>query len=737
MTELNKVSLASAIAEQAGIETAGPSQHEGDAATPPIKEDSNKATKAKSAGTKAKAKPKPLEMSQFGLTNEAQWLLTIPSRYEDYKTYTDDFNSLSQGTPALVRGTIKIKKLYDDRGKETTDPRFGVRLFAVIKNKFQQTLAISIPFGKPGFAWKGYEVDTEVILRGNPRVNQVRGGVEMVGAEVVKPGDLGKIHAVFPAIRGTKGERFAQKVNAYRHLVDAAAGILATETGWNERGLNLTLSEVTQFDTPRQLLEQLLWPDSVSSGALAQRAAKFLCAWTLVRQTHLRTSTIKADPKSVIDIDMDFVAELVGKMPFDLTGDQKQAIDGICKSLRSPLPMTGLLTGDVATGKTLAFLIPMVAAHRAGKKAVLMTPNLLLIRQVTLDMEAFFPEVPLCVVLGKTGAGNVSGDPEKSIIIGTSALLGAQKKGKLGAKPDFLVVDEQHKFSVDQRDQLLDTHTNALEATATPIPRTMALATHGTKDLFILRQVPVEKRISSRVLERGVDDQAREARNAILRAILTRGEQAAVIYPIVETEDPKKALQSVTEASANWARKVPVEQIAVLHGRMSPDEKDATLDAFRRGEQRLLLASTVIEVGVTLPELKTMLVIGADAMGVVTLHQLRGRLARKGGDGDFIMMTESLEPEAHERLALLVDHQDGFLLAEKDAEKRGYGDMLGIDGDTQSGRTRTIFLGVNIGPRHISFAANLHEKMLGIENANKATEVVNEAAKRGDNLRLA
>lgn len=689
---------------------------------------SKKSASTEDAIKKPKAKNKSMDMERFGLTNEAQWLLTVTSRYEDYKNFTEDFGKLYQGTPAMVRGVIEQKKLFDENGNETHNPRLSRRLSVVLTNKLGQSVTISA-FGCPGFAWSGYKKGSSVIIKGVPKFNNFSRDLEITGVEIVDSKNLGKIIPVYPPIKGTKGERFGLKVKENMDLMDTAVHLLDIETGWGTRGVGQKLSEITQFNSSMDLIKALHSPQSVDQGAKAQTAARLLSAWTLIRKTQQRTAAIEANPKSIININMDVVEDLKNRIPFKLTGDQSDAITGICRSLRSPLPMTGLLTGDVGSGKTLAFLLPMVAAHKAGKRAMLMTPNLLLISQVSKELAAMFPEVPVCLVTGK----GVNGDPSKSIIVGSSALLGAMKKGKLGAGPDFLVVDEQHKFSVEQREQLIDKHTNSLEATATPIPRTAALATHGAKDLFLLQQIPVVKTIRTRIVNR---DSAKEARNVILDAILNQGNQAAVIYPIVESDDPEKALKSVSEAAEKWSHLVPMEKIAVLHGRMKDDEKNAVLDSFRSGEKRLLLSSTVIEVGVTLPELKAMLVLGADNFGVVTLHQLRGRLARNGGHGEFMMFSDSMEPEALERLELLVQHQDGFVLAEKDAEKRGYGDMIGIDGDTQSGKTRTVFLGANIGPRHIAFAANLSEKINSLERANMAAEVANLNVPRGESMRL-
>lgn len=678
---------------------------------------------------KSKGKAPPLEMEKFGLLTEAQWLLTVPSRFEDYKNFTLDFDHFYQGTPAMIRGRVVSKKMFDEKKAVTTDPRFARRLMAVIQNERGQKITANA-FGAPGFAWKNYEAGSTIILRGTPKINPYRDEMAFEGVEVVKAAQVGKIIAIYPSIKVTKGERFAERVNASIDLIETAAHLVSADTGWTDTNLARTIEDFSKFSSALELLQEMHRPSSVDRGEEARRAAKLLSAWALIRTTNKRINSVESSPRSIINITRDQVEVLKNRIPLTLTGDQSRAIDGICQSLRSPLPMTGLLTGDVGSGKTLAFLIPMVAAHKAGKRAFLMTPNLLLIQQVIQDFAVFFPEVTVCKVTGKKG---VAGDHSKSIVVGSSALLGAMKKGNLGLKPDFLVVDEQHKFSVEQREMLIDKHTNSLEATATPIPRTAALATHGAKDLFMLHQIPVVKTVHSRILGR---DDARVARNIVLHSLINKGEQAAVIYPIVESENPTLALKSVVEAAANWSRMIPMEKIAVLHGKMKDEEKNEILDSFRRGDKRLLLSSSVIEVGVTLPELKTMLVIGADTFGVVTLHQLRGRLARKGGHGEFVMFTESEQPEALDRLQLLVDHQNGFVLAEKDAENRGYGDILGFDGAAQSGKTRTLFLGVDVGPRDIGFAVNLHEKLDSIKKSAMASEEVNAITRKGESLRM-
>ncbi|MGJ7523940.1 DEAD/DEAH box helicase [Variovorax sp. LT1P1] len=674
--------------------------------------------------------PTALEMGRFGLDTEAQWLLASPSRFEDLKTVVEDFQLVQPGIAVVVRGRIASRKMYAGRTL-TTDPARADRLTAAIVDQKGQVISV-VAFGRPGFAWRRYRDGSEIVLRGTPRYStHQRGSFQLEGAEVIFSEQLGRVHPIYPSVKGAKGQQLAERVNAHLHLIDTAARLVDSMTGWRDEPIVARAIEVlTSFASADELIEQLHRPDSLERGEDARRAAKLLSAWSLVRSASRRTAAAIASPRSVINVSRQDIEHLVDRIPLQLTNDQRKSIDGIAESLRSPLRMDGLMTGDVGTGKTLAFLLPMVAAHGAGRKVVLLTPNLLLIQQVARELASYFPEVPVCTVTGKGLSGQ---EPAGAIIIGTTALLGAMSKGKLGRLPDFLIVDEQHKFSVDQRQQLLDKHTNTLEVTATPIPRTAALATHGGKDLYILRESPVAKHINTRILRRA---DALEARNRVLGSVLHRGEQAAVIYPLVESSDPTHGLRTVTDAAKQWASKVPLEQIAVLHGRMKDGEKEETLNALRRGEKRLLLASTVIEVGVTLPELKTMLVLGAENCGVVTLHQLRGRLARAGGEGEFMMFADSPSDDALDRMQMLVDHDDGFTLAEKDAQARGYGDLLGGGGAAQSGATRTLFLGADVGPRELGVAVALFEKGVAAAKALLAVDVANAEVRRGETLRM-
>ena len=638
---------------------------------------------------------KPLEPKKFGITSGAQWLLIAPSRYDDYTAITDDYNALELGSIAVVSGKIAELVMYDGRSR-TSSIHYCDRISIVLINNYGGTINLG-SFGRPGYEFQHVNVGSEVVIRG--KVVEFNMEKQLTNLTLVTQDKIGKVFPIYGSIRKTAGERFQRAVNQHFHWIDAAGELVEAETGWNDPNSPFSIPNEIGFSRGEDLLRALHKPTSLEEGLRAIEAAQALSALSLIRKAVKRRSQIEPNPQSMISVTPELLNENIQKLPFAATAGQKHAMENIAKALRSPFPLDGLLSGDVGSGKTATFLVPLVSAYFAGAKCMILTPNLLLIKQVAREIKEFFPTVEVCTVTGE----GINGDPHTSIIVGSTAILGAFKKKKLGPSPNFLVIDEQHRFSVEQRNSIAAPYTNVLEATATPIPRTAALAAFGNKSIFILRDIPVVKDIQTEIAFR---EDAKRARDFLLESLHNGRDQVAVIYPLVGSENADNGLKSIYEAKENWKKCVPEELIAVLHGKMTDEEKEEVIRSFRAGEKRFLIASTVIEVGLTLPDLKRMMIIGADRMGLVTLHQLRGRLARHGGEGDCLLFVENPDSEAVERLQILVDHIDGFTVAEKDAEQRGFGDFLSTDGDEQSGKTRTLFMGVKVGPREIEWAAN-------------------------------
>lgn len=253
-------------------------------------------------------------------------------------------------------------------------------------------------------------------------------------------------------------------------------------------------------------------------------------------------------------------------------------------------------------------------------------------------------------------------------------------------------------MSVGQKIELTDLTSNYLQATATPIPRTTALITHGAMDVSIIREMPVKKVIKSFIVTAGESRRLYEH----TRNVLDAGGQVAIVYPIVDDKEQEK--RSVVAAFADWDRRFP-GLVGMVHGQMKEQEKLDAVAALKSGQKRIAIVSSVIEISLTLGELRSLIVVNAERYGTSTLHQLRGRVARRGGTGYFFMfLPETVKPDAMQRLQLVVDNSDGFTLSEKDAELRGYGDLF-EDAERQSGNSRsTVFRCIDLTPSEIHAA---------------------------------
>ena len=360
-------------------------------------------------------------------------------------------------------------------------------------------------------------------------------------------------------------------------------------------------------------------------------------------------------------------------LPFELTTDQEQAIAEIDADLARPAPMQRLLQGDVGSGKTVVALYALLRAVEAGRRGALMAPTETLAEQHFLTIE------PLCEQLGVRVAlltGSVKSDVEGAqIVVGTHALI---QEGVELEELAVAVVDEQHRFGVEQRRALTEGRTpHVLHMTATPIPRTLALTVYGDLHVTEIAKPPANRKpiVTSWVTaERSSEAYTR------LRKHLDAGRQAYVVCPLIEESETSQA--RAAEGEAERLRRVELKgyRVGLLHGRLRPAERRELMGRFKASELDVLVATTVIEVGVDVPNATIMIVQEADRFGLAQLHQLRGRVGR-GAEQSYCLLIsrqrEQLTDNAHERLQALVDSTDGFELAEKDLELRGEGQLMG------------------------------------------------------------
>ncbi len=378
------------------------------------------------------------------------------------------------------------------------------------------------------------------------------------------------------------------------------------------------------------------------------------------------------------------VESWVGSLPFELTGDQRRAIEEIDEDLLQSQPMQRLLMGEVGSGKTVVALYAMLRAIEAGHQAALMAPTETLAEQHFRTLETLLAAEPVPATLLTSAAPQAlrrelldslaAGQPQ--LVVGTHALIEeAVEFSSLGVA----VVDEQHRFGVRQR-SALDAKgpgrrlPHVLHMTATPIPRTLSLTAYGDLDTTALRELPASRRpITTRV----VDEESRPAAYEFIRARLREGRQAFVVCPLVADSEAVQAKAAEAEARRLAASELRDFRVALLHGQMTSEHKARAMGSFASGEADVLVATTVIEVGIDVPNATVMLVEGAERFGLSQLHQLRGRVGRGEHSSYCILFADPESDTARARLEAIAEEGDGFALAEVDLSIRGEGEILG------------------------------------------------------------
>jgi ATP-dependent DNA helicase RecG len=371
-------------------------------------------------------------------------------------------------------------------------------------------------------------------------------------------------------------------------------------------------------------------------------------------------------------------------LPFEPTGDQRKAFEEIDADLDSGEPMQRLLMGEVGSGKTVVALYAMLRALEAGFQAVLMAPTETLAEQHAFTLAALLAQeaTPFALLTGATPAPRRREALERlatgelGLVVGTHALI---EPGVRFARLGVCVVDEQHRFGVAQR-RALDAKgiegmaPHVLHMTATPIPRTLSLTAYGDLDTTALREVPAGRRpVETRVVEE--DDRA--AAYELLRAELRSGRQAFVVCPLVEESEKQQGRAAEVEAERLATGELRDFEVGVLHGQMPAARKSAAMEAFAAGTTDVLVATTVIEVGIDVPNATVIAIEGAERYGVSQLHQLRGRVGRGEHASHCLLFVEEAGSLARRRLSAVAGETDGFRLAEVDLELRGEGEILG------------------------------------------------------------
>ncbi|MCB0857027.1 MAG: ATP-dependent DNA helicase RecG [Solirubrobacterales bacterium] len=398
------------------------------------------------------------------------------------------------------------------------------------------------------------------------------------------------------------------------------------------------------------------------------------------RRRHRRVN----GPAIALEGDSGLASGWLEGLPFTPTGDQLEAIRTIRRELAGQVPMGRLLMGEVGSGKTVVAIFAMLQVVDSGAQAAFMAPTEVLATQHFLTLSGMLGQAPagMALLTGSTPARErkriLAGlaDGSIGIVIGTHALL---EDPVIFSRLGLAVIDEEHRFGVRQRDRL-DSKApkghaaHLLHMSATPIPRTLALTAYGDLDVTALRELPAGR---AEVTTEVVSEAGRKSAFEKLKVELDQGRQAFVVCPLVDESEEIEARAAAAEAERLGSEELAGYEVGLLHGQMKPAQKEVAMAAFADGRTDVLVSTTVIEVGIDVPNATVMVIEGADRFGLSQLHQLRGRIGRGSHGGTCLVFSESSGPRAAKRLAALASTRDGFELAEMDLEMRGEGEIAG------------------------------------------------------------
>lgn len=388
-----------------------------------------------------------------------------------------------------------------------------------------------------------------------------------------------------------------------------------------------------------------------------------------------------SDEAIEIDYDIQLVRNFIASLPFELTDAQKQSVNEVFRDLKAPIRMHRLLQGDVGSGKTVVAAICMYALKTAGYQSALMVPTEILAEQHAESLAELFGDRMNIALL----TGSVKGKKRRILleqleqneidcIIGTHALI---QDDVVFNNVGLVITDEQHRFGVNQRQLLREkgAMTNVLFMTATPIPRTLAISVFGEMDVSSIKQLPKGRKP---IITSWSKHEAYESVLKQMSAELKKGRQAYVICPLIESSEHLEDVQNVVELFESLQVYYGTEKVGLLHGKLTSEEKDQVMQQFSKHEIDILVSTTVVEVGVNVPNATFMMIYDADRFGLSTLHQLRGRVGRSEHQSYCVLIASPKTETGIERMNVMTQTTDGFELSERDLEMRGPGDFFGV-----------------------------------------------------------
>jgi len=608
---------------------------------------------------------------ELGIRTMRQMLEHYPFRYVDKSCF-----STVAGLTAFS-GEVQIKG--EITGWETVGAGRQSRLVAYFKDS---TGEIELVWFK-GAKWISRSLKANVPLIVYGKVNDFKGKKSIPHPEIYAP-ETQQSSTLEPVYSTT--DKLTKKGLHSKGLGKVIYGILKTELTHIQDPLSEAFRARHELIGLAQALQWIHFPKSVEHLEAAKKRIKFdeffFLQLTQLRNKMRQKTGIKG--YAFDEVGQTFLNFYENHLPFELTSAQKRVVKEIRADVRTGAQMNRLVQGDVGSGKTIVALLAMLLAIDNGYQAALMAPTEILATQHYESLKELCAAAGISIALltgSSTAAERASihhnlGDGSLSILIGTHALIEPTVKfANLG----LAVIDEQHRFGVAQRAKLWKKNEHpphVLVMTATPIPRTLAMSVYGDLDVSTIDELPPGRKP---IKTHHIYDKNRLKLNGFMQREIAKGRQVYVVFPLIE-ESEKLDLKNLQDGYEQLLRDFPRPQyeIAVVHGRMSAEEKEGEMQRFAKGKANILVATTVIEVGVNVPNASVMVIENAERFGLSQLHQLRGRVGR-GCEESYCVLVSSfkLTEDAKTRLETMVRTQDGFEIAEVDMQLRGPGDMMG------------------------------------------------------------
>ena len=655
--------------------------------------------------------PKVAEkLDKLGIATIEDALHFQPRRHIDYS------RTQEIGAPQLLQGDVTLRgEIVEMRVQHSPNGRGRV------------TARISDGTGTLRITWFNSFISKQLVegdeIYVSGQIEGGYGGLQMTSPEWELVGSAGtstgRLIPVYPSTQG-----LAQKTlrTMTRNALDATRTQL---TDWlAEARPYLPETAWDRLPPLADALENLHYPPTQEDYERARMRLSFENLLLLQIGLVKRKGELLAQPGRAFALDQARLDAFRDVLPFALTQAQHRATAEILRDLQRPHPMTRLLQGDVGAGKTVVAAMAAVVAKGAGYQTAIMAPTEILAGQHDRNLTALFAPLPegerprVALLTGSTKAAErreiaaALESGEIDLLVGTHALI---QDYVTFANLGLVVIDEQHRFGVRQRGALTEKargfQPHVLSMTATPIPRTLNLVLNGDLDVSVLDErppgrIPIETR---RYL-----GSARMDAYRLVREEIERGHQAFVICPLVEESETVEAKAAVEEAERLQAEVFPQFRVAVLHGRMSAKQKDEVMAAFRNREFDILVSTSVVEVGIDIPNATVMMIEGADRFGLSQLHQFRGRVGRGGAKSYCLLLADEVSMDGNLRLETMVATDNGFVLAERDLELRGPGDFIGT---RQSGLPELGWLDQGFDTRLLAIARETAEKIVAENRA--------------------